>query len=204
MKTRWGGWIAVVLCLAPSCSRGAQGLLENWGAVLRGEVPHERALGVYAGTAYDWSHTSVALVSAQALFDYEDIWLHRAPEGLGIRFEANVGAATGTEFSGPRFVASGHLMAVYDLRAVDLGEWRPYVEAGIGLIYTDFQRAGQGLRLNFNPVAGVGVRLRSSFITLRLDHVSNGGLDDDNRGINSVFVGWGLVLGSGHRVRKEG
>jgi hypothetical protein len=162
--------------------------------VLRGQAPHEQALGFYAGTAHDWSDMQFFLASWQALYDYEAIWPHQAPDALGIRFEGNLGTAAGTEFSGARLVASGNLLAVYDLEAYGTPKFKPYVEAGIGLIYTDFQREDQGLRLNFNPVAGVGVRMGSSFLTLRLHHLSNGGLHKDNRGINSIVLGFGLYL----------
>jgi hypothetical protein len=134
------------------------------------------------------------LASWQALYDYEAIWPHEAPDALGIRFEGNLGAATGTEFSGARLMASGNVLAVYDLAPFGTPKFAPYVEAGVGLIYTDFQRKGQGLRMNFNPVAGIGIRMGSRFLTLRLHHLSNGGLDDDNRGINSVILGFGIYL----------
>ena len=45
-------------------------------------------------------------------YDYEAIWPHEAPDALGIRFEGNLGAATGTEFSGARLMASGNVLAV--------------------------------------------------------------------------------------------
>ena len=161
---------------------------------LRGQVPHETALGLYAGTAYDWSDMSFLLLSWQALFDYDTIWGHPVREGLGIRLEANAGTATGTEFSGERLVASGNFLAVYEFGSPKSSRFVPYVEAGIGGIYTDFQREGQGSRINFNPVAGVGVRMGSAFIVLRAHHLSNAGLNDDNRGINSVVLGFGFYL----------
>jgi hypothetical protein len=162
--------------------------------VLRGQVPHEQAMGIYVGTAYDWSDMQFFLASWQALYDYDAVWPHEAPDALSIRFETNLGTAAGTEFSGGRLVASGNFLAVYHLVPRETSRLVPYVEAGVGLIYTDFQRAGQGLRLNFNPVAGVGLRINSTFVTLRLHHVSNGGLNDDNRGINSVVLGFGVYL----------
>jgi lipid A 3-O-deacylase len=188
--------VALVLSPGPSRLYAADTLAEKWLDVLRGKVPHESALGLYAGMAYDWSDMSFYLASWQALYDYEAIWPYDAPDGLGIRFEGNAGVATGTNFSGERLVASGNVLAVYEFGAPKRGQIVPYVEAGVGLIYTDFQRQGQGQRLNFNPVAGVGLRMGSKFVTLRLHHLSNGGLDDDNRGINSVVLGFGMYFGS--------
>lgn len=186
--------VVVAFIMRPSHACDEIGLWEKWSGVLSGRAPHEQALGFYAGTAYDWSNMQFCLVSWQALYDYETIWPHKAPDGLGIRFEGNLGAATGTEFSGSRLVASVNFLAVYELAAYGTSTCVPYVEAGVGLIYTDFQRDGQGLRLNFNPVAGLGVRMGSKFLTLRLHHLSNGGLDHDNDGINSIVFGFGMYL----------
>jgi hypothetical protein len=167
-----------------------------WNAV-RGEVPHETAVGFYAGKAYDWSEMYFLLGSVQALFDYGALWPHPAPEGLKIRFEGDAGTAVGTEFPGERLVLSGNFLAVYELGAPATARLVPYVEAGIGGIYTDFQREGQGSRVNFNPVAGIGLRTKSVYLTLRAHHLSNGNLNHNNRGINSIVLGFGVYLGSG-------
>jgi lipid A 3-O-deacylase len=182
------------LCIGPCCASAETGLWEKWSAALRGQAPHEQAMGLYAGTAYDWSDMQFLLASWQSLYDYETLWPHEAPDALGIRFEGNLGAANGTEFSGARLMASGNVLVVYDLSPLGTPNFVPYVEAGVGLIYTDFQREGQGLRWNFNPVAGVGVRMGSTFLTLRAHHLSNSELDDENRGINSVVLGFGVYL----------
>ncbi len=108
---------ACLLVGNPSVVLAADTLWENWRAVLRREVPCERALGFYAGQAYDWSEMNFAMASWQALYDYESIWLHNAPEGLGIRLEGNLGLAGGTEFSGPRLMASANFLAVYELKS---------------------------------------------------------------------------------------
>ncbi len=179
-------------------------LATNLWHALRGQVPHETAFGLYTGKSYDWASMYFFLASFQALFDYEALWPHPAPEGLKIRFEGNLGTAVGTEFSGARLVTSGNFLAVYEFgpgpkgrcAAGQTARFVPYVEAGVGLIYTDFQREGQAYRVNFNPVAGIGIRNRDTFLTLRLHHLSNGGLNDDNRGINSIVLGFGVYLGS--------
>jgi len=186
--------IGTIFIIGPAKGSERPGLWEKWSAVLTGKAPHEQALGLYLGTAYNWSDMQFVLASWQALYDYETIWPHDAPDALGIRFEGNLGTATGTEFSGARLVASGNFLAVYNLEPWGTSTFIPYVEAGVGLIYTDFQRDGQGLRLNFNPVAGVGLRKDSMFLTLRLHHLSNGGLDDENDGINSIVLGFGMYL----------
>jgi lipid A 3-O-deacylase len=198
--------VALIVCLlgllggpllpGSSCAWAQESLPERWLDVLRGRAPHETALGLYVGRAYDWSELYFSLASWQALYDYETIWGHRAPQGLGIRLEADLGVATGTEFSGERLVASGNFLAVYEFGEPQGAQFVPYVEAGVGLIYTDFQREDQASRVNFNPVAGIGIRNRTMFLSLRLHHLSNGGLNDDNRGISSVMLGFGVYFGS--------
>ena len=186
---------AVLLSASPRV-RADGSLVGNLWDALRGRVPHETAFGMYAGTAYDWSHMSFLLFSGQALFDYDAIWPHPAPEGLRLRLEANAGAATGTDFSGERLVASAGFLGVYEFGSPKTSRFVPYVEGGVEGIYTDFQREDQGSRLNFNPVAGIGVRSGSGFVVLRIHHVSNAGLNDKNRGINSIVLGFGVYLGT--------
>jgi hypothetical protein len=171
-------------------------LATNLFHAARGQVPHETAFGWYLGKSYDWASMYFSLASFQALFDYSTLWPHPAPEGLKIRFEGDLGTTVGTEFSGARLVASGDFLAVYEFGNPQTARFVPYVEAGVGLIYTDFQREGQAYRVNFNPVAGIGLRTKSTFITLRAHHLSNGGLNDDNRGINSIVLGFGVYVGS--------
>ena len=192
---RLGLLTACVVISNPSDSLAKGTLWENWGAVLRGEVPCEPAVGIYAGQSYDWSEMNFGLVSYQVLYDHETIWLHQAPDGLGVRLEGNIGPAGGTEFSGARLMASANVLAVYELTSREKQTIVPYIEGGIGVIYTDFQRSGQGSRVNFNPVAGVGLRRGPMFLSLRLFHVSNAGLNDDNRGFNGLVLGAGVYLG---------
>jgi lipid A 3-O-deacylase len=187
--------IAGAVLLQSSSARAADSLRQGLWDALCGNTPHQTAVGLYGGTAYDWSHMSFCMVSLQQLYDYDAIWPHRAPDGLGMRFEADIGAATGTQFSGQRLIASGNFMAVYEFGSPKKSQIVPYIEGGVGLIYTDFRRQDQGFRLNFNPVMGAGLRMGSKFVVLRLHHLSNGGLDDENRGINSVVLGFGVYLG---------
>jgi len=193
-----------MLCAAALLSGGAdperESLGRHWRNLLCGRVAHETAWGLYGGTAYDWADLDFGLMSVSHLYDYEDVWLHAAPAGLGVRLEGTLGAAAGSDFSGARLMASGGFLAVYELQRESPGNLRFYVEGGVGLIYTDFQREGQGLRVNFNPVAGIGWRWPRSYLTLRLHHISNGGLDHENRGINSVVLGWGRYLADGRGV----
>ncbi len=193
---RLGLLIGLTFSCCPSSALANDTLWGNWWAVLHREVPCKRGVGFFAGQTYDWSEMNFAMASWQALYDYETIWLHDAPEGLGIRLEGNLGMAGGTEFSGARFVASANFLAVYEFKPRGKAAVVPYIEGGAGLVYTDFQRSDQGFRVNFNPVAGVGLRKGSTFLTARLFHLSNAGLDHHNRGMNAIMLGIGIYLGS--------
>ena len=75
----------------------------------------------------------------------------RTPESLKFRFEANLGAA---DLSEKRLLASFNFYALYYLEGIAVGRFRPYIEGGAGIIYSDFQLEGQGLALEFQPPGG--------------------------------------------------
>lgn len=159
-----------------------------------GKTPHETAVSVYGGASYDWAHTYFEMVSFQRLYDYDSIVPHKSPEGLKVRFEADIGAAQSTEFPGQRVMVSGNFLVVYEFDKPQKNKIVPYIEGGTGLIYTDFRRNDQGLRFLFNPVMGAGLRMGSKFLYVRLHHISNSNLDDKNRGLNSIVLGIGTYL----------
>ena len=162
-----------------------------------GILPTRYALGGSLGLTYDPNNdVDFVLLSGAALLDYERIWPHRAPEPLRFKVEGSAGLTTAPR---TRAVVSANIMALYFLQRWETPTVRPYAEAGIGLIYTDFQVDGQGLRVNFNPQAGVGAELDLGnagpwFVAVRAHHVSNGNLYKDNRGINSVVMQIGFFL----------
>jgi len=158
------------------------------------EVPSRYGMAAVLGKTYDPTNDiDFLLVSGCALYDYDRVWPHRAPEPLRFKVEYSLGATLRPH---NRIMASVGMLALYYLDNFSGHVLRPYVEAGIGIIYTDFQVEGQGLRVNFNPQAGIGIEFPktsklSFFTSLRLHHLSNGDLYRDNRGINSIV----LVLG---------
>jgi hypothetical protein len=84
------------------------------------------------------------------------------------------------------------MLALYYLDFISTPQLRPYSEGGIGVVYTDFQVKGQGSRFNFNPQIGIGMEFKADsgppyFGAVRLSHISNAGLHEDNRGVNSVI-----------------
>lgn len=154
-------------------------------------VPTRYSLAAVAGQSYSPTNDrEFLLLSAAALFDYERVWPHRAPEALRFKVEGAAGLSTAPRTRG---LVSGNIFALYYLDGLRTATLRPYAEAGIGLIYTDFQEKDQGLRLNFNPQAGFGVEIGADgaspwLVALRLHHLSNGELHRDNRGMNSLMV----------------
>lgn len=159
----------------------------------KGNGDNRYGLGVILGKTYDPSgDMDFYMLSGSAIYDYERIWHNRAPEPLRFKVEYNIGAARG---NGTRFMTSLNIFALYYLDLFDAGI-KPYIEGGIGVIYTDFQVKGQGLKLNFNPQMGAGVEFNTKsretyFLSFRLHHISNGGIDEENRGVNSAL----LILG---------
>ena len=155
------------------------------------EIPNQYGLGLTGGSTYDpVSDINFLQINAFALFDYDKIWPHAAPEPLRFKVECNLGATTSSPH---RAIASGNILALYYLDYFSTHSLRPYMEAGIGVIYTDFQVKGQGLRVNFNPQFGIGTEVYINskpafYIALRAHHLSNAEIDEDNRGVNSVTL----------------
>jgi len=171
-------------------------LVLAWGLRAAGEpateyLPTRYSLSVNWGKSYSPTNDmELSAVSAAALFDYDRVWPHPAPEALRFKVEGSVGMSTAPRRRG---FFSANMLALYFLDRVRAPGLRPYAEAGIGLIYADFQAEGQGLRINFNPQAGIGLEIGDNdgppwFVALRLHHMSNGGLHEDNRGVNSVLM----------------
>ena len=163
------------------------------GPAWAGPGPHEPtryALSTSIGTTYDpVGDRRFALASWVALIDYDRVWPHRAPAPLRFKVEATAGATLTPDV---RTILSANIFALYYLERFSSAGIHPYAEAGVGLIYTDFRVAGQGLRFNFNPQVGIGAEFgpgeeHSWFAAVRLHHVSNGNLHADNRGINGVL-----------------
>lgn len=153
--------------------------------------PARYAMGITAGNSYTPENDiSFGLLTGFALLDYGKVWGHKAPEALRFKLEASLGSTTRPD---RKLMASVNMFALYYLKSLAKGAFRPYVEGGIGFIYTDFQVEGQGLRLNFNPQMGIGAEFAFHeetvfFAALRLHHISNAGLNHDNTGVNSVTL----------------
>lgn len=142
------------------------------------------------------SDIGLALAYGFIQYDYDAVWPHRAPAPLRFKVEASAGLTT---WPLRRAVTSAGIMAQYYLESLRTGNLLPYAEAGVHVIYTDFRVEGQGLRVNFNPQAGIGADIPRDdgpplFLGLRGHHVSNGGLHEDNTGINSLLLMFGTYF----------
>ena len=156
-------------------------------------VPTRYGGALLIGGAYDPDSTGLVLLQGQMLIDYDRVFWHAAPEALRLKLEVNGGLTMDGRYRG---LFSLNMMALYYLENFSMGQFLPYIEGGIGAIYTDFQVEGQGSRINFNPQLGAGLEypLKSGAAVtagFRLHHISNGDLLEENRGINSAL----LVIG---------
>jgi len=148
--------------------------------------PTRAGAAASCGASYTPAGVDFCLLTGILLFDYDRVWPHRAPESLRFRVEYSLGATLEPQ---TRLMTSANMIAQFYYPGTSAGGVRPYLGGGIGIIYTDFKVEGQGLRFNFNPLITAGVEFGPDpawFTEARLHHVSNGGLDDENVGVNSV------------------
>jgi len=155
------------------------------------DVPNRYGFATVIGNTYDPDdNIGFALLSGFALFDYDKIWHHAAPAPLRFKVEAGIGSTWTKE---KEVMVSAGIFALYFLDGFSGHGLRPYVEGGIGGIYTGWKVEGQGSHLNFNPQIGIGTELSIGsgppfFTAVRLHHISNAGLKKDNRGANSIVL----------------
>ncbi len=159
-------------------------------------LPTESGISLNSGYTYDPSDNTMFLqVSIFRLYDYERVWRHKAPDNLKFKVEGSFGAAS-LDDNGVRIIANANILALLYLDRFESNRIKPYLEAGIGVIYTDYCVRGQDYRFNFNPQAGIGVEFKrkgkaSRFAALRMHHISNGGIGSSNRGQNSIVFMFG-------------
>lgn len=153
--------------------------------------PDQHGMSLEYGYTYDpRREITFALARVFASYDYGTVWRQDRPPALRFKVEAAVGS---TLTPSSDLIASANMLALYYPGLRSGATFRPYLEGGIGVIYTQFRVPGQGLHFNFNPLLGVGCELpqadgRHPFAAIRLHHVSNAGISSDNRGINSVLL----------------
>jgi len=174
-------------------------LMVTWGSMSRAsaeegssaEIPTRYGLGGVLGNTFDPVRDIYFLQMAGfIMWDYDRVWGHWAPEPLRFKVEGTAGVTTSPE---TRSMVSLEMLALYYLEFLSTSRLFPYLEGGIGVVYTDFQVKGQGLRFNFYPQIGIGTDFKSSsearyFASFRLTHISNAGLHEENRGVNSFLL----------------
>jgi lipid A 3-O-deacylase len=162
------------------------------------EIPIRYGVGGTFGYAFNIDEETLLFSQAVgfALFDLKTLWRHPALDPLRFKVEVSAGSTLNPD---TRFMASAGIFVLYYLDWLAVGSLRPYFEGGGGGIYTDFKVDGQAYRFNFNPQIGIGAEFKagsdlSCFTAVRLNHISNAGLNDDNRGINSIVFMLGLYF----------
>jgi lipid A 3-O-deacylase len=155
------------------------------------EIPTRYGMAVLLGHTFDpVNDINFVQLSGFGMWDYDKVWHHWAPEALRWKLEGTVGLTTSPQTD---VMISIDMMAPYYLEFISSPRWKPYIEGGIGVIYTGFRVEGQGSRFNFYPQIGIGTEIQtesgpSFFGAVRLTHISNAGLHEDNRGVNSVVL----------------
>ncbi len=160
------------------------------GPAVAQESAPRYGMALLAGQAYDPDRFGLVIVQGNVQLPYDQVFWHGAPDSLFFKGEFNLGMTTDGR---DRILAAVNMMAVKYIDTFSSPSWKPYLEGGIGLIYTDFRVKGQGLRFNFNPQIGVGIDFRPVYgrdisVGVRLHHLSNAELHRDNRGINSLLL----------------
>lgn len=152
----------------------------------------ERTTGALAATgSYDPNfNISALLASIAVIYDHGYLWDRVRSGTTAFKLEAVAGSMVRPDV---RALASMNMLALYYPPLPVTAGYRPYLEAGIGAIYTDYRVERQAYRHNFNPQAGIGTEFRgrdgsSLFVALRLHHISNGGTNRDNQGVNSLLL----------------
>lgn len=159
-------------------------------------LPDQYGMALQYGYAYDPApHPSYLLATGFAIYDYGAAWRRKnCPDTLRLKFEGTLGST----LNPGGLVASVNMLALKYPLGLRAGV-RPYGEAGIGVIYTQYRVEGQGLHVNFNPLLGAGLEFpqpdgRHLFGAIRASHISNAELHRDNRGVNAVLLQVGRMF----------
>jgi hypothetical protein len=170
---------------------GVSSALPDVGGFFKRLGTPERASGALSLTSsYDPNfNISCLLASASAWYDHGILWDQRRSGSKVFKLEGVVGSMVRPELRG---VASVNMMSLYYPAFAESGRFRPYLEAGIGAIFTDHRVERQAYRFNFNPQLGIGTEAKlesgsTLFVAMRLHHISNGSLSHDNQGVNSLL-----------------
>ncbi|MGE4298004.1 MAG: acyloxyacyl hydrolase [Desulfovibrionaceae bacterium] len=161
------------------------------------DIPLRYGIGAaYAASFNTSGDIDCAMGVANVSAKYNDLFDSSLSENLHLKLEGLAGAST-TEPRG-RFVGGVALIGQYYLDALSTQMLKPYVEAGMGIGFTDFEVSRQGTRCNFLSLGGIGTDIvtesRTYFASLHVQHLSNADTNDDNRGLNALRLTVGLYF----------
>jgi lipid A 3-O-deacylase len=153
-------------------------------------TPERTAGALSLSSSYDPNfNLSSVLASASVWYDHGILWDQVRSGSKAFKLEAVAGSMVRPDLRG---VASINMMSMYYPAFAESGRFRPYLEAGIGAIFTDYRVDHQAYRFNFNPQLGIGTEVKQEsgstlFVAMRLHHISNGSINHNNQGINSLL-----------------
>lgn len=153
--------------------------------------PGKTGMALQVANSYDPNFNITSVTTNYSLhYDHGLLWDNVRSGKKELKLEGVLGALVRPDAR--LMVSIGMLYAYYPDLAVSNG-LKPYVEAGIGGIYTDYRVAGAAYRLNFNPQIGIGAQIPSDkggagFVGVRLHHISNGRTNSNNQGVNSLLI----------------
>ncbi|MGD8389800.1 MAG: acyloxyacyl hydrolase [Desulfobacteraceae bacterium] len=200
-KARVARALVVALLLFPCLARAADTAPDASSLYTRDRISLQVVTGPISSTSligpdipdFNYWHTGLRLG-----------WMFTSPKGDGRGLDGNFEALL--EFSNA-FVYEGFgdyiggLSGIIRYNFTSAGSrFIPYVQAGLGFVYTDaYQDETQdaiGQAFNFFPQAGAGFRYLltpnwSLDAEMAFQHISNGGMDERNDGVNALgmFVG---------------
>lgn len=195
MKKRTGTAILLLALLGllwacPSLQAADEGPLSAKGT---------KQLGINFGYGYSFSsNADIRFAPASPYFGY----VFTDPVGTGW-YRGTIEGIVEGDFNyvyknQKRYAAGITLMGRYNLLSKH-EHWRPYVQAGFGMIGTNLSMRSFGADFNFSSNLGAGIQYfwdpcNAVNFEWRLRHISNAGLDDDNDGLNMSV----LMVGYSH------
>lgn len=168
-----------------------QGRNQGSGFFQRLGRPDKNGLALQLANNYDPNFNITSVTTNFSLhYDHGQLWDDVRSGNKELKLEGVLGALVRPDV---RLMVSIGMLYAYYPDLVDTKGFRPYVEAGIGGIYTDYRVDGAAYRLNFNPQLGIGAVIPfedggSGFLGFRLHHISNGRTNSDNQGVNSLLI----------------
>lgn len=116
--------------------------------------------------------------------------LKKWPQGSSLEFMAEGFLSHVQQDSKTRYAVGFTPFIAYNFREI----WKiiPFLQLGVGVVYTDLNPQGFGSHFDFTPQAGIGLRYevgRGKFLNLsyRYHHISNAGTAEENVSIDSNF-----------------